>query len=351
MENENQTSDHAKALSSLGASKGGENRAKNLSSEDRSEIARQAAEARWGNAIPKATHIGRIAISDREITCAVLENGERVLTQETFLTAIGRAAKAKAGTGSTSMVDGLPPFLSAENLKPFIDDELRQSTTPIVFRTITGGRAFGYKAILLPMVCEAYLKARDAGTAHPSQEKVVQVCDILMRGLARVGIIALVDEATGYQEQRAKDELSKILEAYIAPELMPWTKMFSDEFFRQVYRIHDWEYKPGCAKRPGYVGHFINNYIYAQLPPGVLEELKKLNPVTEKGYRKHRHFQLLSENTGNPHLDKQISSVTMLMRISDSKDDFKRNFEKAFLNIEQERLPLVIDVKAEPTKD
>jgi hypothetical protein len=38
----------------------------------------------------------------------------------------------------------------------------------------------------------------------------------LLRGFARVGIIALVDEATGFQRDRTKDALSKILEAYIA---------------------------------------------------------------------------------------------------------------------------------------
>jgi hypothetical protein len=133
--------------------KGGLARASRLSPEERTEIATKAAEARWGVALPQATHSGELVIGGRRIACAVLQNSKRVLTQETFLTAIGRAAKAKAGTGSLKLVDGLPPFLVAENLNPFITDELRQSTTPIVFRTVKGGRAFGYDAMLLPMVC------------------------------------------------------------------------------------------------------------------------------------------------------------------------------------------------------
>ena len=126
---------------------GGEARAERLSPEQRIEIARSAAEPRWASPFPKATHVGEIAISDRRIACAVLENSKRVLMQETFLTAIGRAAKAKAGTGSVKLVDGLPPFLSADNLKPFISEDLRQSTNPIVFRTPKGNRAFGYDAL------------------------------------------------------------------------------------------------------------------------------------------------------------------------------------------------------------
>ena len=116
------------------AQMGGNARAKLLAPEERSEIAQRAAIARWGKDLPRATHTGRIIIAGRHIACAVLETGKRLLTQETFLTSIGRAGKAKAGTGSFATVDGMPPFLAADNLKRFISDELRQSTTPIFFR-------------------------------------------------------------------------------------------------------------------------------------------------------------------------------------------------------------------------
>jgi len=327
---------------------GGIARAAKLSKEERSAIAQTAAEARWGNNLPQATHSGELVIGGRKIACAVLRNGKRVLTQETFLTAIGRAAKAKAGTGSLKLVDGLPPFLVAENLKPFISEELMQSTTPIVFRTVKGGRAFGYDAMLLPMVCEVYVNARDDDKLLKGQEHIAAACYILMKGLARVGIIALVDEATGYQEQRAKDELARILEAYVLEEYRPWTRTFPEEFFRQIYRIHGWPYRPGNAKRTPFVGQLINKYVYGELPAGVLEELRRLNPVTDHGYRKRKHFQYLTADTGNEHLDRQIMTIITLMRISDTKEELARHFAKAFgkaLPAIQERLPLVIDVK------
>ena len=326
---------------------GGKARSEKLSSSEKKKIAKNAAQARWNANLPKATHAGKIIIGGRKIACAVLQNGKRVLTQETFLTAIGRAAKAKAGTGSVRLVDGLPPFLVAENLKPFISDELRQSTTPIVFRTMKGGKAFGYDAMLLPMVCEVYVNARDDSKILSTQKHIAEACYVLMKGLARLGIIALVDEATGYQEQRAKDELAKILEAYIQEEYRPWTRTFPEDFFRQIYRLHGWEYKPGNAKRTPFIGHLINKYIYGELPNGVLGELRRLNPVTERGYRKRKHFQHLTANTGNEHLDRQITSVMTLMRISENKDDLEYYFAKAFGKPPkpiQQRLPLVIDV-------
>jgi hypothetical protein len=330
-------------------SKGGEARAEALAPAKRSEIAKLAANARWSKELPKATHTGQIVIAGSALSCAVLETGKRLLTQETFLTAIGRAGKAKGKTGSFTVVDGLPPFLAAENLAPFISDDLRESTTPIFCRNEKGVRLAGYDAMLLPMVCEVYLKLRDyyqgqAKDVPRNQKHVVDACDMLMRGLARVGIIALVDEATGYQEHRAKAELSKILEAYIVEELRPWIKTFPDEFFKQVYRLHGWPYRPGSAKRPSYVGQLINKYIYEQLPPPVLPELQKLNPVTERGYRRHKHFQYLSADTGNVHLDRQITAVTTIMKVSDDRKDFEGNFAKAFAKTYQHQLPLVVNV-------
>lgn len=328
------------------AALGGQARAQKLTEEERKEIAREAAAARWNPDIPRAPHMGELEIGNKRIACAVLVDGRRVLTQETFLGAIGRAKKAKAGTGSTNMEAGLPPFLAAENLRPFISDELRQKCNPIVFRSPKGSKGFGYDAMLLPMVCEVYLQAREDGELLPSQEHVARMCEVLMRGLARVGIIALVDEATGYQEQRAKDELRTILEAYVSEELRPWVRRFPEEFFRQIYRLHGWAYKPGNAKHTPLVGKLINKYVYAQLPPGVLEELQRLNPLNEKGRRRYKNHQFLTEETGNVHLDRQITSTTTLMRISATQEEFDANFEKAFpLSVPQPRLPLVVDVK------
>src|SRR5437667_12121136 len=117
--------------------------------------------ARWTKDLPRATHTGQLQIAGRIINCAVLETGKRLLTQESFLTARGRAPKAKGKTGSFVVVDGMPPFLAAENLQPFISDKLRESTTPVFCRNEKGIRLAGYDAVLLPMVCEVYLKLRD----------------------------------------------------------------------------------------------------------------------------------------------------------------------------------------------
>jgi hypothetical protein len=185
----------------------GKARANSLSPERRSEIARKAANSRWEGDLPVAGYEGDFPLGGMPISCAVLKNGTRIITQATFLRALGRSRSPKAGTGVLSTVDELPFFLQAEALKPFISDDLMLSTTPIFYRTKSGGKGVGYDARLLPMVAEVYLRFRDEtlrqkGEISERYKGMVRAADILIRGLANVGIIALVDEATGFQRDR-----------------------------------------------------------------------------------------------------------------------------------------------------
>ncbi len=335
-------SDGAAVLARQGARKGGIARAQRLSTEERSEISRRAAAARWGN-VHVAYHTGTMQIGDISISAAVLEDQTRLLSQATVLTALGRnPQKSRRSRGDSD--DLRAPFLVANNLQPFISDELRELVEPIAFRVAGEGstKSWGYRAEMLPLVCWVYLDAQAAGKLNPKQEAVAKAAGVLARGLARVGIIALVDEATGYQEVRARDELTRILEHYVQAEFRPWIKTFPDEFFREIYRLQDWEYKPGTSKRTPYVGKLINKYVYEQLPPNVLDELRRLNPRKPSGHRSYKHFQFLTPDTGNDHLNQQISTVTTLLRVARNKQDFEDLFERAFPPA-QARLPLVIE--------
>jgi hypothetical protein len=329
------------------AEMGGIARAEKLSKTERSDSARKAAEARWGADLPRATHDGPLPLGDATLMAAVLPNGKRLIVQGTMLTAIGRSRTPKAGTGGSVNVDGLPFFLSAEVLSSFITDELRLSTTPIFFRLKGGQRALGYDALLLPMVCKVYQDLRDslmkklakgnkkesddAKHIYARYEHIIARCDALSHGFGKRGIIALVDDATGYQADKARDEALKIIEQYVSPSyLIPWTQMFRHDFFREAYKILGWEYKPGSVKHPQYLGKFIIKYIYDPLPPGVLEELKRKLPKNEHGNRRAKLWQALTPDTGIPHLDRQLTAVITLMGVSDDKQTFDQHFDRLF---------------------
>ena len=282
-----------------------------------------------------------LIIGDIEIPCYVLEDETRVLAQGGFLQAIGRSRTPKAGTGGLSNVDELPFFLRASQLKPFVSKELALSTKPIPFRLDTGQKAVGYDAKLLPQVCSVYLEARDAGVLLASQRHIAERAEILIRGLATVGVIALVDEATGYQEIRAQRALATILEKFIAEELQPWTKTFPYKFYEEIFRLKDWP-GPDGVKRPAVIGHYTNDIVYARLAPGVLDELKRRNPTLPTGRRKSTHHQWFTPEPGHQKLKEHLAAVTALMRASPNWTVFQRNLKRAFPKVEEER-PLPFD--------
>lgn len=312
--------------SSEAGKKGGVARAKNMTPEQRSEQAKVAAAARWNADIPKSHLEGDFQIGKATIRAAVLPNGKRLLTQGTLLQAIGRSRSPKAGTGVLSTVDGLPFFLQSEALQPFIDEDLSAATTPIFYIDKSGRKQVGYDAELLPRVADAYLKMRDdcslRGVPIPAQSRhIVIACDIVMRALAHVGIAGLVDEATGFQDERAKDALAKILEAFVAKELRKWVKTFPLDFYRELCRLRGVAFSEKM-QLPQYFGRLTNDIIYSRLAPGVLQKLQEKNPSIN-GRRKAKHHQHLTEDIGNPKLLQHLGSVVTLMKISKSYEDFK----------------------------
>ena len=288
------------------------------------------------NKMPKATHSGKLPIGDIIIPCAVLDNGKRVLSETGF-------AKALLGTRSGYSIRRkkeyqevgapLPVFLAPNNLKPFINEELIGGAliTPIQYQD--GKRIVkGYDASLLPTVCNIWLRAREANALQKQQLDKAQKAEILMRGLAHIGIIALVDEVTGYQEERDKDELQKFLAMYLSEERLKWARVFPEEYYRQLFRLRGWTYSPLSVKRPKYVGQLTNELVYKKLPANVLEELKTLNPVKNKKTwrREATHHQHLSTDLGQPDLRDHLLQLIAIMRISLNWSVFMRNFKRAF---------------------
>jgi len=279
--------------------------------------------------LPKATHEGIIDINGIEIRCYNLSTGERVLSREGLLRAIGRKGNPKFKEESDLFQ--VPVFLRANNLKPFISNDLVASSQHIKFKLKGGQEAYGYLANILPEVCYVFIDADKEGKLKPTQKNYVEQAEKLIRGFATLGIIALVDEATGYQYDREAKELQKILKAYISNELLPWQKRFPDMFYKEIFRLNGWDYTVSdIKKRPGVIGIWTNKLIYRQLPKGVLRELKSKTPKNEKGTRKARFHQLLTLDIGHPDLQRQLASVITIMQLSKNWKDFELNFNKLY---------------------
>lgn len=277
----------------------------------------------------KATHGSPdhpLVINDLEIPCYVLADGRRVVVLSGMLNALDMA-QGTAGRGGGNR---LAKFIQGKGIQPFIPDHLAETIiNPIRFKTTKGALAYGYEATILVDICEATVEASEQSQLNYQLLHIVKRAKIILRGLARVGIIALVDEATGYQEDRARAALEQILSRFISEELLKWVKTFPDEFYRQMFRLRNWQYSEFSARRPSIAGRITNDIVYQRLAPGVLDELKQLTPKDSKGRRKHRYHQRLTEDIGHPALREHLASVITLMKASSNWRNFYAMLNRA----------------------
>lgn len=313
-----------------GKAKGGAARAARLSADERRAISMKGVEAKRERALlPKATH-GSIdhplKIGDVEIPCYVLDDGRRVLSLGGMVKALGMSI-GSAGGGEG---DRLASFAAGKAISPFVSKDLAsRMKSPVRFQAPTGGTAAtGYEATILADLCEAVLAARQAEALRPQQAHIAHQCEVLLRGFARVGIIALVDEATGYQKDRARDALAKILEAFVAKELQPWVKKFPADFYEEMFRLRGLPFDPESVKRPPYFGHLTNDIVYRRLAPGVWKELKAKAKKNADGRPTHQLHRLLTPDVGDPRLKDLLTKVVTVMQLSDRWGDFKLKLDR-----------------------
>ena len=302
-----------------GRALGGLARMASMSPEQRKENARAAAQAKAAlKKLPKVTHSGRLAKNLIDLPCFVLDDGRRVISGRGLTAAIGMKGR---GAGVSRVAEhklikayGDPALIAAiDNPIQFVGKSPKGDNLP----------SDGYEAQVLQQVCEAILTARDNNLLLTEQDQRYAVqADVLMRAFARIGIVALIDEATGYQKDRDKQALAKILEAFVAKELQPWLKTFPDEYYSELFRIYKIPYPPlgNPSWRPSFLGNVTNDVVYDRLAPGLLPELKRL---ASKGERKARLHQHLSQEVGHPKLQSHMGSIVTLLKLSQSPDQFR----------------------------
>ena len=294
----------------------------------------------------RATHSGKLEIGNVEIPCFVLEDGTRVISGRGMTSAIGMQGRGQ----------GVTRITGHRAIAPFISNELRMAIeNPLYFAGSSSRKAnpaAGYEATLLHGLAEAILTARDNGAIKTTQEqRYAKACEILIRSLAKIGIIALIDEATGYQEVRDKRALQEILDKYLRQEFAVWAKRFPDEFYKEMFRLRGWQWRGMKVNRPSVVGKYTNDLVWQRLAPGVLEELQRRNPKDEAGHRKGKHHQLLTDDIGVPSLQQHLFATTGFMRASATWDKFYRMMQRAFPKLNSTMLLNFPDLEGESQQE
>ena len=335
---ENKKNRSARALSKLGASKGGKARANTLTPEQRSEIARKAVRTRWAkekgipiedvgqvsplaevslaseaNTLPISLFQGELIMGDVAFSCHVLDDYKRVIVQREVVRAL-----------SGKVTGDLKSYLSTTAVSKYLD--LAEIAEKAVTFRIPGTQyeARGYEATLLVEICDAYLKAREDGILVKSQLKIAKQAEIIMRACAKVGIIALIDEVTGFQNYRKDNALRVKLQAFIAEDMQEWARMFPEEFWFELARLENIHYSP--RNRPIRWGKYVMAFVYDAVDKDVGRELRKKNPNPQHG---RNHHQWLKE-FGRDRVRDHLNQVLGVMKMCRDMEDFNRHFGHIF---------------------
>ncbi|MBX3163978.1 MAG: hypothetical protein KF900_05815 [Bacteroidetes bacterium] len=293
------------------------------------------------NELLKATHGSdktQLSLGEIKIPCYVLSDTTRVFSGRGIQRALG--SNATSGTWLTKFINDSP---ITKHLKTGV---LEQLNNPIKFQRPQAGGSqsstYGYEVTILIDICDSILEANKTGDKIDIE--IVNNAQSIIRSVAKVGIIALVDEVTGYQYDRERFELQKILQAYISDEILKWQLTFTDDFYKEIYRLWGLPFIPKYIKtKPSFIGKLTSKYIYDQMPKGVVQKIKEKTGKTESGNWKYKWHQSLTPEIGKEHLKKQIIEVTTLMSISQSKEQFQSLFEKKY----QSRVQLELEFNEE----
>ncbi|MGG0644206.1 P63C domain-containing protein [Sporosarcina gallistercoris] len=271
-------------------------------------------------------------IGDTKLTGSVLNDGRRVIKDTSLFSALDRTRKGE------TRIEGFPPIIGSKSLATLLTEMYPQylnQIMPFEVAQFNGSTGKWYDANTIPIICDLYMEAEKQGLISVNQAHVLERAKVLLRSLAKVGITALIDEATNYQEVRGKDELQLLLEQFIAEELRPYSKEFKSEYFEQLFKLYGLPYDPTTSKRPLYFAKFTRKYVYDLLPPNVWVEIDKQNPLLydaekDRSKRKYHIHRLLSEEHGIRYLREHLESLIPVMKLSKNMNDFKLNFEEVY---------------------
>lgn len=316
-----------------GKAKGGHARAEKLSPNERRQIARNAAIARWSatdrDGIPVAEYEGILELVPGVILECYVWKEKGKPKRAFFKKGLARNLGMKSGGGNVFM-----RTMNRKGLGSEIPAELRQKLdNPLILQTKKGDPIHTYDHTVMIDVCKAIWEAAKHGKLHPSQGFLVKHAEMIIIASAKVGLAALIDEATGYIKDKRKEEYIELYKEFILEQAKQYAKEFPEQFYDVIYKIYNLRRNPIAKNHPQFFAGVTNKYIYGPLANSngaILEILREKNPIIYRsGGRKYNLFQFLSE-IGAPALTAQIWQFIGIGNASKSKESFDKAFKRAF---------------------
>lgn len=261
--------------------------------------------------IPRVTHYGIAHFGDVECEAVVLEDGRRGFVRRQMLQAIGLK-------GNFS-IPQLRPKLAEISAKAL--EILDNSGSTVLMPH--GIKATFVDAEIVPETAVAVVEQAANGKLHPQRLNMLAPCLKIISALSRVGLTALIDEATGYQYHREPNALQDLFTRLIRQTAADWERRFHPEFYQAIYRLFKWHYDPSKPK-PHIVGKITQDWVYEPIfPSEIITEIKE-RQTSEKMH------QWLTEDGGLKLLEKQRDAVMMIALSSVDYADFNARCSVAF---------------------
>ena len=248
-----------------------------LSPSDFIAMGAETSQVQDGKRIPEAKWFGTLQIGEAELPCYVLDDGRRVISR----------------TGATSVLAGkkgggqLEKYVAAGALRAYIPSDLADKMIDFSIEEVKNKTVRGIEAETFIDICRGYVKAvNDAAVLTESQEEMARKASAFLAACATVGLIALIDEATGYQYDRAQDALRVKLKAFLEEKMRPWEKTFPDELWLEFGRLTNWH--GSVLQRPKYWGKLVMELVYDYLDKDVADWLRNNAPAPRGNQSYHR---------------------------------------------------------------
>ncbi|HAG2521589.1 TPA: hypothetical protein G8V61_004365 [Salmonella enterica] len=311
-----------------GKAKGGVARAKSLTKEQRTEIAKKAAAKRWEGkplrAIRKGNFIDDFGI---DAECYVLDDNDKtVVVSKTGLSKLlgigehGRDVDRFLNTNY--MADFVDPLLLEKFQKPLIFQW--RSPVPNSAPNPLADEAHGYDIALIGDIATAMINADRAGALPPSRSKSASLAQRLVTASMKAGLKGLGYAIAGYRPE--VQEVIDSFKAYVREEARQYEKEFPDELYEAWYKIYQLN-KPERG-RPFLFSKLTIEQIYTPLAKsqGVILDLAKKSR-DENGKRGDKIHQFLQE-VGVRALRQQIGKVLAVSELFEEKDTYEAALAK-----------------------
>lgn len=319
-------------------SMGGKARSEALSAEQKREIARVAAKARWDGRPIQATHKGSFEEHfGIDVDCYVLDDQQKtaVISQS------GMAKALKLSDGGTAF----PRFLATKGMSILVGDEMRgKLSQPIKFQWGTGGVeqppavVHGFDVALLIDLCRIIIQAENAGTLTTRSAKVAEQARVIVAASAKAGIKGLVYALAGYNPSAS--EVIAAFKLYVQEEARKYEKEFPPELYQAWYRLYQIQPIQGRG-RPWEFKKLTVDHIYEPLARsnGKILELTRAQK-SKDGDRRKKLFQFLSE-VGTRALRLQLGRVLEMAESSPDLATYETKVNERFGNQMQLKLSVL----------